>query len=132
MQTWTTNLSHRFDLSALSPGQRRAVIAALAVAGLFVLSGLVAAILLWHLVRQFPRPPYRQSSRLYARSAPLTPGSPLTADDLVAQLSEEGYRAAPAGELTLGRGTYRRTADRRGGDVVAVHLRPFPTPEGTA
>ena len=132
MQTWTTNPSHRFDLSALPPGRRRAVIAALAAAGLLVLSGLVTAGLLWHLVRQFPRAPYRQSSRLYARSTPLAPGAPLTADDLVDQLSGEGYRAAPAGDLTLRRGTYRRAAGRRGEDVVAVHLRRFPTPEGTA
>jgi penicillin-binding protein 1B len=119
MQTWS-----RLDLSDMTPGRRRAVIAALCACCLLFFSGLVTAGTLWKLARQFPRAPFKQPSRLYAQPTVLEPGAPLAAGEIVAQLNDEGYREAPAG-LPLRRGTYRRS-----GDHVEVHLRHFVTPEG--
>jgi penicillin-binding protein 1B len=110
----------------MTPGRRRAVIAALCVSCLLFLSGLATAGYLWKQARQFPRAPFKQPSRLYTRPTVLTPGSPMTADEMVAQLDDEGYRAAPPG-LPLRRGSYRRS-----GDSVEVSLRRFVTPDGEA
>jgi penicillin-binding protein 1B len=132
MQTWISPQPslRRLDLSDMTPGRRRAVIAALCVCGLLFLSGLVTAGALWKLARQFPRAPFKQPSRLYAQPTELTPGAPMTAGEIVAELGDEGYREAPAGApgAPLRRGSYRRSSDR--GERVEVHLRRFVTPGG--
>jgi penicillin-binding protein 1B len=130
MQTWSSTPLPRFHLSHLPPGRRRVVVAALAVFCLLFASGLFATVTLWKLVRQFPRAPFRQPSRLYAQATPLAPGAPMTADEIVAELSDEGYREA-ADNLPLRLGMYRRGADHPA-ERVEVHLRRFPTPEGMA
>lgn len=104
--------------------------AALAVSCLLFLAGFASSIYLWHLARQFPRAPFKQPSRLYAQPTRLAPGDPLTAGELVSELSAAGYRKADGeahGEenAPLAPGRYRRSGDR-----VEVHLRRFPTPEG--
>jgi len=132
MQTWTSSHpSPRWlDFSDMTPGRRRAVIAALCVCCLLFLSGLVTAGMLWKLVRQFPRAPFKQPSRLYAQPTVLTPGAPMTADEVVAELRDEGYREVPAG-APLRRGSYRRGGEK-GEDQIEVHLRRFVTPDGEA
>jgi penicillin-binding protein 1B len=134
MRTWISPRFslRRLDLSDMTPGRRRAVIAALCVCCLLFLSGLVTAGTLWKLARQFPRAPFKQPSRLYAQPTVLIPGAPMTAEEIVAQLGDEGYREAPAG-APLRRGSYRRSGERgEQGDRVEVHLRRFVTPGGAA
>jgi penicillin-binding protein 1B len=116
----------RRDLSDMTPARRRAVIAALAASCLIFLAGFFAAVTVWKLVRQFPRAPFKQPTRLYAQVPHLAPGQRLTADEIAAQLADEGYREATPG-LPLRRGTWRRAGDR-----IEVHLRRFPTPDGMA
>jgi penicillin-binding protein 1B len=122
----------------MSPARQRLVIAGLAVSALLFLGGFAFAISLWHISRKFPAPPYKQPSRLYAAAPVLTPGEPFTADEMVAELKDTGYREAQgeavqgeaAGSASPGgipRGTFRRDGDR-----VEVDLRRFPTPDGAA
>ncbi|HKI02406.1 MAG TPA: PBP1A family penicillin-binding protein [Thermoanaerobaculia bacterium] len=112
----------------MDPARRRLVIAGLVASALLFVGGFVMAAYLWKLSRQFPDSPYRQPSRLYGSATELAPGALVSADEMVAELKESGYREA-AGDprAPLPRGAFRRTAGR-----VAVHLRPFPTPDGPA
>jgi penicillin-binding protein 1B len=114
----------------MSPARRRLVIAGLVTSGLLFLSGFAVSGYLWSLSRRFPSAPYPQPSRLYGSATPLAPGEALSAGDMVAQLTLTGYRDAgqPTGDAdSLSPGAWRRT-----GDHVAVHLRPFATPDGPA
>ena len=131
-------LSSRFDFSAISdlpPRQRRAVIAVLTIACLLFLSSLVASGYVWNLVRRLPRAPFQETSRLYARATPLTPGATMTAQQITGLLADEGYREVPADGQPLRRGTWRRSGSsgaRHPADRIEVFLRRFPTPKGIA
>ncbi len=118
-------LRPRREFPEMSPGRRALVIAGLAVSALLFLGGFAFAISLWHVSRKFPAPPYKQPSRLYAAAPVLTPGELFSADKMVAELKDAGYRAAPEGEAVAA-GTFRRAGER-----VEARLRPFPTPDGT-
>lgn len=128
MQASSRLQAFRRDLSELPPGRRRLLIAALSVSGLLFLAGFSLTIYLWHLARQFPEAPFAQPSRLYGRATHLMQGEPLSTAELVAELRQAGYREITEEERTpLRRGTFRRHDN-----VVEVHLRSFPTPEGKA
>jgi len=132
------SLSPRFSFSAISdlpPRQRRAAIAVLTIASLLFLSGLVAAGYVWNLVRRLPREPFQETSRLYARATPLTPGATITAQEITGLLTDEGYREVPADGQPLRRGTWRHSGSsgaRHPADRIEVFLRRFPTPKGLA
>ena len=118
--------SFRNYLATLSPGRRRLTIGVLTMGALLLLVGLAGSLYVWRLAVQFPEAPFKQPSRLYGRSTPLEPGAPVGAGDVAAELQSLGYReAAASGPVTPG--TFRRAGDR-----LSVHLRPFPTPGGTA
>jgi penicillin-binding protein 1B len=100
----------------------------------WVLLGLGAIFLLfvlwllrpfWRLSGQFAQHAEAQPSRLYAQPLELRVGGPGSAAEVIDELAALEYREAATGELEVG--TYRKTA---GG--VAVFLRRFPTPRGTA
>jgi penicillin-binding protein 1B len=102
------------------------VIAGLVASALLFLGGFGLAGYLWSLARQFPQAPFKQPSRLYGTATRLAPGEALSADEMVAELKDAGYREAQGDpRLPLPAGAFRRAGDR-----VAVRLRRFPTPEG--
>jgi penicillin-binding protein 1B len=120
----------RRGLAAMRPAERRIVLGVLAALGLVMVAGLSTAGYLLHEVRRFPEAPFRQPSRLYASPTKLALGAAYSADDLVGELKDAGYREVP------GSGPLPRGAFRQGGDVhredrrlVAVHLRPFRIPD---
>jgi penicillin-binding protein 1B len=111
---------------AMEPARQRLVIAGLVASALLFLSGFGLAGYLWSLARQFPSPPYKQPSRLYGAATRLAPGTVLAPGEMVAELSDAGYREVQGDpRQPLPRGAFRRI-----GDHIAVHLRPFSTPEG--
>src|SRR4029078_2595473 len=118
--------SPRTPCPEVSPAGRRLVIAGVLASALLFLGGFVLTGYLWSLSRRFPEAPFQQPSRLYGSATLLAPGTAFSADEMVAELTEAGYREA-AGEpgAPLPRGAWRRTGDR-----VAVQLRKFPTPQG--
>ncbi|HVS00187.1 MAG TPA: PBP1A family penicillin-binding protein [Thermoanaerobaculia bacterium] len=113
-------------LATLSPARRRLMIGALATLGLMLVVGLAGSLYVWRLAVQFPEAPFKQPSRLYGRATQIEPGAPLGAGDMEAELQGLGYRES-AGPGPVTPGTFRRAGDR-----LAVHLRPFPTPDGRA
>ncbi len=127
----------RPGLPDLTPARRRLVLAGLAASAVLFLCGLALTVYLWRISRKFPEAPYAQPSRLYASVPALAPGEPFSAAEMVAELADAGYReesreesgdkAGAAAETELPTGAYRRA-----GDLVAVHLRKFPTPDGEA
>jgi len=128
MQTQSRLQAFRSGLAELSPGRRRLLVASLAVSCLLFLAGFSFTAYLWHLARQFPEAPFTQPSRLYGQATQLAPGEPATSGHLVEELRRSGYREitdGESGEPTIPRGTFRRR-----GDLVEVHLRPFPSPAG--
>jgi penicillin-binding protein 1B len=110
----------RRDLAAMERRQRWAVVGGFAALGLSLVAGLWLAGYLVQVSRSFPRAPFRQPSRLYARPTVVAVGQPAGAASLVSELEELGYREAEAPGL-LARGTFRRDGGR-----LAVHLRAFP------
>ncbi|HKH48699.1 MAG TPA: PBP1A family penicillin-binding protein [Thermoanaerobaculia bacterium] len=126
MQAHTRLEAFRHGLAELPPGRRRLLIAALAVSCLLFLAGFLVTGYLWHLARQFPEAPFAQPSRLYGRATQLVPGEPLTVSQIVSELRQAGYRELGKEERTpLRQGTFRRQDN-----LVEVHLRSFPTPQG--
>ncbi|HEY7216233.1 MAG TPA: transglycosylase domain-containing protein, partial [Thermoanaerobaculia bacterium] len=115
---------HRFP--EMGPARRRLVIAGLVASLLLFLGGFAVSASLWHLSRRFPEAPFAQPSRLYGAATQLAPGIAFSADDMVAELKESGYREAPA-SAAMPRGAFHRDGDR-----VLVHLRRFATPDGPA
>ncbi|HEY9420209.1 MAG TPA: transglycosylase domain-containing protein, partial [Thermoanaerobaculia bacterium] len=110
----------------MDPRRRRLVIAGLVASALLFLSGFAAAGYLWSLSRQFPQAPFQQPSRLYAQPTRLAPGEARTIEEMKAELRDAGYRQDQGDpKLPLRPGTFRESGNR-----VAVHLRPFPTPDG--
>src|SRR5215210_401091 len=126
MQAHTRLEAFRHGLAELPPGRRRLLIAAFAVSCLLFLAGFLVTGYLWHLARQFPEAPFAQPSRLYGRATQLVPGEPLTVSQIVSELRQAGYRELGKEERTpLRQGTFRRQDN-----LVEVHLRSFPTPQG--
>ena len=111
----------------MDPARRRLVIAGLVASLLLFLGGFAVSVSLWSLSRRFPEAPYLQPSRLYGAATRLAPGAAFSADEMVAELKDSGYREAPASSPLIPRGTFLRTGDR-----VLVHLRRFATPNGPA
>jgi penicillin-binding protein 1B len=134
----------RGEVAALSPVQRRVVIGTAAAFGFVLLAGLSFGGYFLGSAPRFPRPPYRQPSRLYGRATHLAPGMAYAPTDLVAELEDSGYREAPA-DGPLPAGAFRRASEAKEEDkdkknkkdkekekdeIVALHLRRFPTPSG--
>jgi penicillin-binding protein 1B len=103
------------------------------VAGLALLTSFAFA---WQVARDFPRPPYSEPSRLFGTPEQLTVGDRRALDGLAEDLEAQGYREVPAGPpsppsppgptaAALAAGSFRRAED-----VLTVHLRRFPVPEG--
>lgn len=94
------------------------------VAVIFLLGlGLWAVQPFWQMAGQFDDHPLLQPSRIYGRSTLLARGEPVDLDAVAAELDSLGYRAMEGGLPAAG--TYARQGSR-----LAVHLRPFPTPQG--
>lgn len=77
----------------------------------------------WKLSGQLDRGSSPQPSRLYGLPFTLTVGDALSADDVIAELQELGYRATNQDRFGIGR--YRQA-----GDALGVHLRAHATPAG--
>ncbi|HVS00576.1 MAG TPA: PBP1A family penicillin-binding protein [Thermoanaerobaculia bacterium] len=116
---------HRIDLRPKPRPQRRFRKRFLLLLLLvFVLVGFFILRPFWRLTGQFDEITFRQPSRLYARPAVLEDERRYSLDQLVADLSAEGYREAEEGPR-LPAGRFQRDADS-----LTVHLRSFPTAEG--
>jgi penicillin-binding protein 1B len=105
--------------------RRRARRLLLVLAGFALLAGFVIWPF-WRLSGQFDDLTYLQPSRLYAAPVRLYEGRALSRDRLIRELAADGYQKDDTAEPLLG-GRYR---PYRNG--LAVHLREFVTPEGTA
>ncbi len=125
-------------LHALPPIARWLLAFALSAAGvalLLLVAAFSAAGAFLHSAPQFPRPPYRQPSRLYGQPTHLAVGARYEPQLLADELTDEGYREvtgavgsdSPDPATALPAGAYRRGKDR-----VAVHLRRFVTAGATS
>ncbi|HEV7515312.1 MAG TPA: transglycosylase domain-containing protein, partial [Thermoanaerobaculia bacterium] len=117
----------RGEVAALSPVQRRVVIGTAAALGFVLVAGLSFGGYFLGSAPRFPRPPYKQPSRLYGQATHLAPGAAYDPADLLAELKDQGYREAPD-DGPLAAGAFRRAGAN--GGTVALHLRRFPTPSG--
>jgi penicillin-binding protein 1B len=128
------------DVAYLPPGRRQRILI-FTLCGAVVALGLsaftVVAVHLWAVTSAFPQAPYHQPSRLYGRPHRLVRGEVLSSPELAAELVLADYRdegAAPGGTGAPGAPGALKTpgAFRAGPDHLAVQLRRFYTPEGTA
>ncbi len=123
---WRAAWAERLD--RLPPAARWLILAGLTATGLGLLvmvASLAAAGAFLHGAPRFPRPPYRQPSRLYGQPTHLAVGATYEAGLLADELAAEGYR-----ELPPAKGAGREASDeippgayRRGAGSLAVHLR---------
>ena len=114
-----------------SPLLRDPLLRRLALAGAGVALALLVFLLwliwpFWQLSGQFAQRSLAQPSRLYGRPPRVEVGALLPVARLVEEIEAAGYREASPGEAPAP-GRYR--ASER---LIAVHLRPFPTPDGMA
>jgi len=125
----------------MDPARRRLVVAGLAASALLFLGGFILSGYLWRLSRRFPEAPFAQPSRLYGGAVRLAPGALFSADDMVAELKDAGYGELAGADVGAQHAAPSQAASleplppgkfRRSGDRVAVRLRRFPTPEGSA
>src|SRR5688572_4773065 len=107
----------RRDLAVMERRQRWALVGGLTALGLCVLLGVWFAGYLVHVAHRFPREPFHQPTRLYARPTVLGLGTAASVAALVDELEDLGYREAdPEGPPP--RGTYGRA-----GGTLIIHLR---------